>query len=132
MHGRGNNLYMCVGKAVMLVWGLLRLAPIRLRHALQPLSGYPGCRYSGYEKLILVVEVNCTSNLSPNHTLQLTTIKTSVRSHYNCISNLSCFCGDSSFTDVQWLLYLARLCCYCMLFGTNRCLPWSLNARSQL
>ena len=44
MHARGNNLYMCVGKAVMLLWGLLRLAPIRSCHALQPLSGYPGCR----------------------------------------------------------------------------------------
>ena len=29
-----------------------------------------------YEKLILVLEGNCISNLSPNHTLQLTTHRT--------------------------------------------------------
>ena len=33
---------------------------------------------SGYEKIILVLEFNCISNLIPNHTLQLTTLKTSV------------------------------------------------------
>ena len=35
---------------------------------------------SGYEKFLLVyiLEVNCISNLSPNHTLQLTTLKTAV------------------------------------------------------
>ena len=29
---------------------------------------------NGYEKFILVLEVNCMSNLSPNHTLQQTTL----------------------------------------------------------
>ena len=33
---------------------------------------------SGYQKFILVLEVNCISNLSLNHTLQLTTLRTSV------------------------------------------------------
>ena len=33
---------------------------------------------SGYEKFILVLEVNYVSNLSPNQTLQLTTLRTSV------------------------------------------------------
>ena len=36
---------------------------------------------SGYEKLILVLEDNCISNLSPNHTLQLTEHLRG--SHYN-------------------------------------------------
>ena len=31
------------------------------------------------EKFILVLEANCISNLSPNHTVQLTTLRTSVR-----------------------------------------------------
>ena len=35
---------------------------------------------NGYEKFILVLEVNCISNLSPNHTLQLTILRTV--SHY--------------------------------------------------
>ena len=30
-------------------------------------------------RFILVLEVNCISNLSPNHTLQLTTLRTFVR-----------------------------------------------------
>ena len=33
---------------------------------------------SGLRGLFLVLEVNCISNLSPNHTLQLTTLTTSV------------------------------------------------------
>ena len=31
------------------------------------------------QKFILVLEANCISNLNPNHTLQLTTLRTSVR-----------------------------------------------------
>ena len=46
--------------------------------------GYPGCRQlswgdSSYEKFFLVLEVNCISNLSPNHTFQLTTLRTAAR-----------------------------------------------------
>ena len=33
---------------------------------------------SGVERFVLVIEVNCIRNLSPNHTLQLTTLRTSV------------------------------------------------------
>jgi len=33
---------------------------------------------NGYEQFILVLEVNCISNLSPNHTLQLTILRTTV------------------------------------------------------
>ena len=32
-------------------------------------------RDSGKKKFILVLEVNCISNLSPNHTLQLTILR---------------------------------------------------------
>ena len=42
------------------------------------LSAYLGCKYSGYDTFILVLEVKCISNLSPNHTLQLTTLRTAV------------------------------------------------------
>ena len=46
--------------------------------------------------LFWLLEANCISNLSPNHTLQLTTLRTSVREsqlHFD-------FCGDS-LTDVH-------------------------------
>ena len=33
---------------------------------------------SGYEKFILVLEFNCIRNPTPNHSLQLTTLRTSV------------------------------------------------------
>ena len=46
---------------------------------------------------VLVLEANCISNLNPNHTLQLTTLGTSVRESLQLHFN---FCG------VQWLLYL--------------------------
>ena len=36
-------------------------------------------RDSGHERFILVLEANCINNLNPNHTLQLTTFRTSVR-----------------------------------------------------
>ena len=42
------------------------------------LSAYLGCKYSGYDTFILVLEVDCISNLSPNHTLQLTTLRTAM------------------------------------------------------
>ena len=68
-------------------------------------------RDSGYEKLILVLVVNCISNLSPNHSLQFTTHRTSVQSlqpHFKKIMLLT-KAGDS-LTDVQWLLYLDCCC----------------------
>ena len=33
---------------------------------------------SGYEKFILVLEFNCIRNPTPNHSLKLTTLRTSV------------------------------------------------------
>ena len=57
-------------------------------------------RDSGKKKFILVLEVNCMSNLSPNHhTLQLTTLRTAV-SHYKKIY------GDFVVILLLWLLYL--------------------------
>ena len=72
-------------------------------------------RDSGYEKLILVLEANCISNLAPNHTLQRTTHRTSVRellpSHFTKMMLLT-KAGDS-LTDVQWSQYLHNLGCCC-------------------
>ena len=65
--------------------------------------------------LFLVLEAKCISNMSPNHTLQLTTHRTSVReslpSHFTKMMLLT-KAGDS-LTDVQWSLYLHDLgfCC---------------------
>ena len=59
----------------------------------------------GDVRFILVLEATCISNLNPNHTLQLTTLKHLWESHCNYTSNIWCFCGDF-LTDVQWLLYL--------------------------
>ena len=58
---------------------------------------------SGYEKFILVLEANCISNLSPNHTLQLTTVRTSLRESLKLHMMLLINAGVSP-TDVQWLL----------------------------
>ena len=67
-------------------------------------------RDSGKKKFILVLEVNCMSNLSPNHTLQLTTLRTAV-SHYK--KNVWWFCGDS----LALVTISARY--YCMLFDVH-------------
>ena len=85
-------------------------------------------RYSGYEKLILVLEANCISNLSPNHTLQLTThripVRESLQSDFTKMMLLT-KAGDS-LTDVQWSLYLQDLGCCC----TD--VQWLLSARCWL
>ena len=51
-------------------------------------------------------EVNCISNLKPYHTLQLTTLRTSVSESLQLHYKIWCFCGDS-VADVQWLLIIA-------------------------
>ena len=70
--------------------------------------------------LFFALEVNCISNLSPNHTLQMTTLITSVSKSLQLLSKIWLFCGDS-LADVQWLLYLQDNGYYCMLFDTCRC-----------
>ena len=50
------------------------------------------------------------SDLSSNHTLELTTFRTSVRSHCSCFSSL---------TGVQWLLYQQDNGYFSMLFDVH-------------
>ena len=50
------------------------------------MSGYPGYRRQW------LWDAYCMSNLSPNYTLQLTALRTSVS---ECISKIWCFCCDS-------------------------------------
>ena len=49
-----------------------------------------------HAKFILVLEANCISNLSPNHTLQLTTHRTSVRESLQSHFKKMIKAGDSS------------------------------------
>ena len=74
------------------------------------LSAYRGCKYSGYEKFILVLEVDCISNLSPNHTLQLTTLRTAMSKSL-----------QRAFVVIlsQRLLHLQDNGYYCMLFDVH-------------
>ena len=81
-----------------------------------------GCFDCGYVKFILALEVNCISNLSPNHTLQLTTLRTYVRVTTTTLKNVI-KAGDP-LTDVQWLLYLLDHGFYSMLFDTSMCYPF--------
>ena len=53
-------------------------------------------------KFILVLETNCISILSPNHTLQLTNLKQN-----------TCEGVTGSGDSVQWLLYLQDHGCHC-------------------
>ena len=75
------------------------------------------------------IEANCISNLSPNHTLQLTIHRTSVREslppHFTKMMLLACKAGDS-LTNVQWSLYLQYSGCCC----TD--VQWLLTARCWL
>ena len=65
-----------------------------------------------HAKFILVLEANCISNLSPNHTLQLTTLRTSVREslqlHFKRLVLL--IKAGVSPRDVQWLCVQGHGC----------------------
>ena len=65
---------------------------------------------NGYKKFILVLEVNCISNLSSNHTLQLTIFRTTVSESLQ---------KKKDFVVIlsQRLLYLQQF--YCMLFDVH-------------
>ena len=45
------------------------------------------------KKILWYLEVNCISDLSPNHTLKLTTLRTAVSKLLQL--HFKCFCGDS-------------------------------------
>ena len=69
-------------------------------------------------------EVNYISNLSPNHTLELTTLRTSVRSHYNYTSNIIMILLCMVILSLMFSgYYLRDGGCYCMLFDNSRCDP---------
>jgi len=73
---------------------------------------------SGYEKFISVfIEVNCISNLSPNHTLQLTTLITSasksLQLHF-----------DAFVVILSWITISTRWGCILQIVLTSEWLPW--------
>jgi len=65
--------------------------------------------------------IACISNLSPNYTLQLTTLKTSVR---ESLQKYDAF-DDKLVTLSQMFMvvYLRDQGYYCMIFNTSRCDP---------
>ena len=94
---------------------------------------------SGYQKFVLILEVNCISNLSPNHTIQLINLRTSVREALQLqpLLMLLIKAGDS-LTDVQWLLYISKImvviACSLIQAGVTlyRCSVVTISARSWL
>ena len=80
---------------------------------------------SGVERFVLVIEVNCISNLSPNHTLQLTTLRTSVSEslqlHFNAFVVIlsQMFCGSLYLQDDARSLIHAGFLSGCLMQLAN-------------